>query len=156
MHALIAAHAFLGEAGALAFLWVFIELLNASASGLKRARLAALLGLLFLVGSWIVGGTYYLTDYSAAVKPIIKAGPYPWAHAVITETKEHVFLFLPFLALLTWGLLTRYRDELLQNHAARKAVMAVALLIVLMAFAMAGMGFIISSGLRAALEAKAL
>lgn len=156
MHALIGLHAFLGEAGALAFFWVFIELLHASSGGIKRARLAALLGLIFLVGSWIVGGTYYLTDYSALVKPVIKAGPFPWAHAVITETKEHVFLFLPFLAFLTWGLLTRYRDELLENHATRKAVMFVALLIVLMAFAMAGMGFIISSGFRAALESIAL
>ena len=112
--------------------------------------------MLFLVGSWVAGGAHYLTDYATAVKPVIKAGPVPWAHSVITETKEHVFLFLPFLAVLAWGLLNRYRDEFMQNRSARMAVLVVSLLIVLMAFAMAGMGFIISSGFRSALEAQVL
>jgi len=147
-------HAFLGEAGALAFLWVFIEMLNPSERRLYRARLAAFLGVLFLVGAWIVGGYYYVTEYGAFVKPVIKAGPIPWAHSVITETKEHVFLFLPFLAIYVWGLLKRYKDEFIQNASQRKAVLVVSILIVLLAFSMAGMGFIISSGFRAALEAK--
>ncbi|PIQ66397.1 MAG: hypothetical protein COV96_01775, partial [Candidatus Zambryskibacteria bacterium CG11_big_fil_rev_8_21_14_0_20_42_18] len=77
-----------------------------------------------------------------------------WAHSVITETKEHVFLFLPFLAIYVWGLLKRYKDEFIQNASQRKAVLVVSILIVLLAFSMAGMGFIISSGFRAALEAK--
>lgn len=156
MDTLIGLHAFLGEAGALAFLWVFIEVLNASESSVRRARLAALLGTLFLLGSWFAGGLHYLTDYATIVKPVIKAGPLPWAHTVITETKEHVFLFLPFLAILTWGLLNRYKNELIQNRNVRKAVRVLSLLIVLMAFAMAGMGVIISNGFRAALEAKVL
>jgi len=154
MHVLIGLHAVLGEVGALAFLWVFVELLNPSESRLRRARIVAFLGMMFLVGAWITGGFYYLTEYGAAVKPIIKSGPIPWAHSVITETKEHVFLFLPFLAILEWGLLRRYRDEFIQNRNFRIAVLLIALLIVLIAFAMAGMGFIISSGFRAALEAN--
>lgn len=156
MHALIGIHAFLGEAGALAFLWVLVELLNPSETRLRRARLAALLGTLFLIGAWIAGGFYYVAEYGAAVKPIIKAGPLPWAHTVITETKEHVFLFLPFLAVVVWGLLRRFQNELLENRDLRVAVVLLAGLIVLLAFAMAGMGFLISSGFRAALEAKAL
>lgn len=154
MNILIGLHAFLGEAGALAFLWVFIEMLNPSERRLYRARLAASLGVLFLVGAWIVGGYYYVTEYGAFVKPVIKSGPLPWAHSVITETKEHVFLFLPFLAIYVWGLLKRYKDEFIQNASQRKAVLVVSILIVLLAFSMAGMGFIISSGFRAALEAK--
>ncbi len=156
MHVLIGLHAALGEAGALLFLWVLVEMLDPSESRLRRARLAALLGTLFLIGSWIVGGFYYVTEYGAAVKPIIKSGPLPWAHSVITETKEHVFLFLPFLAILAWGLLKRYKDEFVQNRSARIAVIITSALITLVAFAMAGMGFIISSGFRAALEATAL
>lgn len=156
MDILVGLHAFLGEAGALAFLWVFVEMLNASESSLRRARLAALLGTFFLIGSWFSGGVHYLTDYATAVKPVIKAGPLPWAHSVITETKEHVFLFLPFLAILAWGLVNRYKDEFMQNKKLRIAVLVISLLIVLLAFAMAGMGFIISSGFRAALEAKTL
>lgn len=152
MHTLIALHAVLGEFGALAFLWVFVELLNPSESRLQRARIAAFLGVIFLIASWFFGGFHYLTEYGAVVKPIIKAGPIPWAHSVITETKEHVFLFLPFLAILELGLLRRYKDEFMQNTNFKIAALLVALLIVLLAFAMAGMGFIISSGFRAALE----
>ena len=154
MHILIGLHATLGEAGALAFLWVLIELLNPTESRLRRARIAALLGTLFLIAAWFAGGFYYVTEYGALVKPVIKAGPLPWAHEVITETKEHVFLFLPFLGMLVWGLLKRYQNEFIQNRNARIAIVLLAALIVLTAFAMAGMGFIISSGFRAALEAK--
>lgn len=156
MHFLIGIHAALGEAGALTFLWVMVEMLNPSESRLRRARIAALLGVLFLIGAWFFGGFYYITEYGAAVKPIIKSGPMPWAHEVITETKEHVFLFLPFLAILALGLLNRYHTEFLQNRNFRIAVLLLSGLIVLMAFAMAGMGFIISSGFRAALEAKVI
>ena len=156
MHLLIGIHAAMGEAGALAFLWVLIELLNPSESRLRRARIAAALGTLLLVGAWFVGGFYYVTEYAAVVKPIIKGGPLPWTHEVITETKEHVFLFLPFFLILVWGLLSRYRNELMQNRNIRVAVIILSGLIVLMAFAIAGMGFMISSGFRAALEAKML
>jgi len=156
MHLLIGIHAAMGEAGALAFLWVLIELLNPSESRLRRARIAAALGTLLLVGAWFVGGFYYVTEYAAVVKPIIKGGPLPWTHEVITETKEHVFLFLPFLGILVWGLLSRYQNELRQNRNIRVAVIILSGLIVLMAFAIAGMGFMISSGFRAALEAKML
>ena len=156
MHALIGLHAVLGELGALLFLWVLIEMLNPDESRLRRARLAALLGVLFLLGAWVAGGFYYVTEYGAAVKPIIKAGPLPWAHSVITETKEHIFLFIPFLAILALGLLKRYKNEFAYNRGARLSVILISGLVALLAFAMAGMGFIISSGFRAALEAVAL
>ena len=154
MHTLIGLHAVLGEVGALAFLWVLVELLNPNESRLRRARIAALLGILFLAGAWFFGGFYYVTEYGAAVKPIIKSGAIPWAHSIITETKEHVFLFLPFLAILTWGLLKRYQNEFIQKRNFRMAVLLISGLVVLLAFAMAGMGFLISSGFRAALESK--
>lgn len=156
MHLLVGLHAVLGEAGALAFLWVLVELLHPSESRLRRARLAALLGVLFLLSAWVVGGFYYVTEYGTAVKPVIKSGPLPWAHSVITETKEHLFLFLPFLAIALWGLLRRFQHEFMHNRKLQIAAMLLAGLIVLLAFAMAGMGFIISSGFRAALEAKSL
>ena len=156
MHTLIGLHAALGEAGALLFLWVLVEMLNPNEPRLRRARIASFLGILFLIGAWIVGGFYYGTEYGAVVKPLIKSGPLPWAHSVITETKEHVFLFLPFLAILTWGILSRYKDEFMQNRNLRMSVILISALIVFLAFAMAGMGFIISSGFRAALEAKIL
>lgn len=50
--------------------------------------------------SWFSGGYYYVVHYGNAVKPLIKAGPYPWAHSFFMEAKEHIFLFLPFCALV--------------------------------------------------------
>jgi hypothetical protein len=156
MHPLIAIHAALGEVGALAFLWVVVELLSPTETRIRRARRAALLGLVFLVASLIVAGYYYLGDYQSIVKPVIKAGPVPWAHSVVTETKEHVFFFIPLLAALAWGLLKRYGSALLVDGRLRVATIAVAASVTLLSFAMAGMGFIMSSGFRAALEATAL
>src|SRR3989344_6181175 len=113
VHPLIGIHAFLGEAGIIAFLWVFIELLNPVSSGVKRAKLAALLGVIFLFLSWFTGGFYYVKYYGTNVKPIIKEGPQPWAHGIFMETKEHIFLFLPFLSLLTYSLIKKYEKQIL-------------------------------------------
>lgn len=151
---LIGSHAFLGELGAMMFLWVFIELLNPTEQRIGRALKVALMGVLFLFLSWLVGGYYYVNIYGSAVKPLIKAGPLPWTHGIITETKEHVFLFLPFLSVLTLGLIKGFKDSLSENRRAQIAILILAITIVLLAFSIAGMGFLISSGFRAALESK--
>ncbi len=155
-HLLIGLHAGLGELGALAFLWVFVELFTGSESSAKRVKTAALIGVVFLLLSWVAGGYYYLSHYQTDVKNVIKAGPQPWAHSVITETKEHVFFFIPILAVLVWGLLRRYGDTLREDRRMARSIMLLAGLIVLLAFTMAGMGYLISSGMRSALELKAL
>ena len=54
--------------------------------------------LLFVV-SWISAAYYYVLHYGPAVKPRILAGTHPWAHNFFMETKEHVFLMLPFIAI---------------------------------------------------------
>src|SRR3989344_2053413 len=94
---LIGLHAALGEIGILAFLWAFVELLNPTEHRTKRAVIAVSLGTILFFASWIIGGYYYVQYYGPDVKPVINAGSEPWAHKVFTETKEHVFLFLPFL-----------------------------------------------------------
>jgi len=156
MHLLIGLHAGLGEVGALAFLWVLVELLSPNEARIKRAKIAALIGVVFLCLSWVSGGYYYLVHYGPSVKALIKAGPTPWAHSVVTETKEHIFLFLPFLAILAWGMLKHYGNSIIENRDARVAVVIIAGLVVAIAFSMAGMGYLISSGFRSALELKAL
>jgi hypothetical protein len=155
-HLLIGLHAGLGELGALAFLWVLVELFNANSASIKRATRAALIGVVGLLLSWFVGGYYYLSHYQSDVKAVIKGGPQPWAHSIITETKEHVFFFLPFLGILVWGILKKYGDTLMQDRNTARSVMLLSGLIVLLAFSMAGMGYLISSGMRSALELKTL
>jgi len=156
MHPLIGLHATAGEFGALAFLWVAIELLNPTESRIRRATIVAGVGVILFLISWVAGGYYYLTDYQAIVKPVIKTGPLPWAHSVITETKEHVFLTIPFLAITAWSILRSYGSALITDRGARTSAILISGLVVLTAFAMAGMGFLISSGFRSALESKIL
>jgi hypothetical protein len=148
---LIGLHAGIGEIGALAFLWVFVEMLNPDVRRVVRAKVAAIIGTIALFASWLVGGYYYVTYYGSNVKPAIKEGPLPWAHLVMTETKEHVFLFLPFLALLVLGLILAHKKELAKGNR-MKSILALSLLVFLISMAMAGMGYLISSGYRSAIE----
>lgn len=150
---LIGVHAFLGEFAVFAFFWIFVELFNPGPKSAARLQLIAKVGVGLLLLSWLVGGFYYLNIYGPQVKPIILAGPEAWAHNLFTETKEHVFLLLPFLGIVTWALLAQAGESIVKDAHARRAVQALALLIVLLGLSMAGMGFLISSGARAALEA---
>ncbi|MDP1688560.1 MAG: hypothetical protein Q8L47_00280 [bacterium] len=157
MNLLIGIHAALGELGALAFVWVAVELINPTEGRIRRAKIIALIGVIAFFISWVAGGYYYLTNYQAIVKALIKEGPIPWAHTIVTETKEHVFIFLPFMAIVVWGVLKQYGNDLIDSKKSlAKAIMILAAFIALFAFAMAGMGYLISSGARSALEQKVL
>ena len=48
------------------------------------------------------------------------------------------------------------RGFLLKNNSARKSIIIISALIILLGFAMAAMGYIISTGARTALEAKVI
>lgn len=152
-HPLIGLHAAIGEIGVFAFLWVLVELLNPTPQRVKRAKIVAVIGVIFLFLSWFAGGYYYVEYYGPEVKPIIKEGPAPWAHKIITETKEHVFLFLPLLSIFTTGLIYKYKKEIITNRDVRISILLMAGLIVLIGLSMAAMGYFISTGARVALEA---
>lgn len=149
---LIGLHAFLGEFAAIGFLWIFIELINPNVKSINRIKIVAIISVILIFLSWFAGGYYYVNTYGSEVKPIIKAGPQPWAHLVFTETKEHIFLFLPFLSLFALTIIKKYDKALIKNKSARIATMILSLLIFLLAFAIGGMGYLISQGARAALE----
>jgi len=89
-------------------------------------KYATLVGLISFIASWIEGGYYYVAYYGSAVKPAIKAGDYPWAHSVFMEIKEHIFLFLPFLAATILLSLWCLGDEVKQNKKLRNAVASLA------------------------------
>lgn len=156
VHPLIGIHAALGELGILAFLWVFVEMLNPTTNRVQRASLAATIGAILLLASWAAGGYYYVVHYGPAVKPVIKEGPTPWAHSIFMETKEHVFLLLPFVALLTAVLLRKVKENPAQSKDLRTAILLLTALIIIIGLSMAAMGYVISTGARAALEAKLL
>lgn len=135
----------------IAFIWVFVETLNPDIRKIKRAKIVALIGVLLIFLSWIIGGYYYVDDYGKNVKPIIKEGPQPWAHGIFMETKEHIFIFLPFLSILILAMLMKYGNELAENRNAKKAVLLLCLMTVIIGLLMLGMGYAVSSGARAAL-----
>ena len=150
---LIFIHAIIGEIGLFAYLWVLVEMLNPTETRIRRAKIAAVIGVSCLLVAWVAGGFYYVDVYGSAIKPAIKASDAKWVHSIVMETKEHVFLFLPFLAILTTSLISRFGNELIEHRVARKSVILLAGLIFLLGFSIAGMGVIIASGYRFALEA---
>ena len=156
VHYLIGIHAALGELGAIAFLWILIELLNPTNDRIKRIKVISLIGVVLLFLSWFTGGYYYVTLYGSNVKPIIKEGPQPWAHSIFMETKEHVFLFLPFLSLFTYFIIKKYEKNIIKDKKIRKSIISLCLIIFLLALAIGAMGYLISTGARAGLEAKVL
>ena len=149
VHFLIGVHAALGEIAILAVVWLFIELLNPTPQRLKRAKIASVLGVIFLFASWFIGGFYYVSYYGENIKPVIKEGPQPWAHNVVMEAKEHIFLFLPFLAIANAMLL---HTATVKDAKKLKAARKMAVLVVIIGFMMALMGYMISTGFRSALE----
>jgi len=150
---LILMHATVAEIGLFAFLWVLVELLNPTETRIRRAKIAALIGVVCLITAWFAGGFYYVEVYGSQIKPAIKASDAKWVHSIVMEVKEHIFLFLPILAMLTAGLLHKYDKDLIKNRDAQVTVVLLAGLIFLLGFSLAGMGAIIASGYRFALEA---
>lgn len=80
-----------------AFLWLLGKFKGDD--GARKSRIVtAAVGVGAFAASWLTGGYYYVVYYGTLVKPIIKSGVAPWAHGIIMETKEHIFLFIIPLA----------------------------------------------------------
>jgi hypothetical protein len=149
LYALVGVHALLGEFGALCFLWALVEIMNRSEASLARARIASVLGVISLFGMLVAIADPYVAHYGSATKPVILKGPMPWAHALVMETKEHIALFIPIVALCASIALYHARREGTASPAYRY-ISILCGLVVLMVFCMAGMGYIIATGVRVA------
>jgi hypothetical protein len=144
---ILLAHSTFGVLGILSALWVLVETLNAREENAGRTRRAALLAALCMSVTWIVGGYWYVHFYPLDRALILK-GPWPWAHTLFMETKEHLFFIT---LILSFYLPIAARDKLDANAAARKMVLCVAMLIVLSGLAIEGSGAIINHGAKVAL-----
>lgn len=145
--AVLLAHATFGVLGTVSALWVFVETLNAREQNLQRIRRAALAVAIFMVGAWIFGGYWYLHFYPVE-RAMILHGPWPFAHNVFMETKEHLFLMT---LILSFYLPIAARDRLYTNSAARRMVLSVAMLIVVTGLSIEGAGAVIDHGVKLAL-----
>lgn len=145
-------HPTFGVLAIIASVWVFVEALNASNVNVGRLRMVSVMVAVLMWLSYIVGGYWYVVHYGAD-KAIIKAGPWPFAHGFVMETKEHVFLMLLLLATF---LPVAANGDIVKKAAARHLVLWTAALVVLMGLAMEGAGAFISMGAKVALLAKSV
>lgn len=142
---LIGMHLGFGIIGIDAFLWLLGEL---KYKGRKKPLLiTAVVGTLSFIGSWLVGGFYYVKFYGTLVKPVIKGGLAPWAHNIMMETKEHIFLFIIPLALTALFAVLLKEDEF-ESLNIRKVVMLLAATVAAIGLVIGAMGFMVSAAAR--------
>ncbi len=129
-----------------AFLWLLGMLKDNSGSQRSRMVTAAV-GVAAFVASWLVGGYYYVVYYGVLVKPIIKSGLAPWAHNIIMETKEHIFLFIiPLAATMLFVVMLEKKD--MERLMLRKPAMRLTGAVAVLGLLIGAMGFIISAAAR--------
>lgn len=129
-----------------AFLWLLGEAV-ANSKSVGRQVVAASVGLTGFALTWIIGGYYYVKFYGPLVKPIIKAGSAPWAHAIAMEAKEHIFLFAVPIA-VTVFLLSRIDSKELESLGLRRGFINLTIIIAGLGLSFGLMGFIISAAAR--------
>ena len=128
------------------FLWLAGEII---ANPVKRFRMVWVsgAGVISFILSWIIGGSYYVNYYGNLVKPVIKAGSAPWAHAVAMESKEHIFLLIIPMA-ATAFFLSRLKKKEIEEYGLKIPFLILTLLIAFTALSIGLMGYIISAAVR--------
>jgi hypothetical protein len=144
---ILLAHSTFGVFGTMSALWVFVETLNAREENSGRIRTAAVAVALCMIATWILGGYWYIHFYPLD-KELILNGPWPFAHTLFMETKEHLFFIT---LILSFYLPIAASDKLYANSIARRIVLCVAMLIVLTGLAIEGSGAVINHGAKVAL-----
>lgn len=140
---LLLGHVLLGLSGVVLFVVVLLGLFQAVVK-IRSSRVVSFFGFLSFLVSWILGGYYYVNYYGSSVKPGIKAGDYSWAHKVIMETKEHVFLFLPFLAFIIFLTFLLAGNNLNQDLGLKRVITFLTFLTIILGILIAVMGIFIS------------
>jgi len=150
LHYLLMVHVGFGELTGICFLIVAIETFNRTDKGLARAKIGAAAGAFAAVISWLVGGYYYVVHYGTKVKPVLIAqdSTLKWAHKIVIEFKEHIFLFIPILAAaaLIFYLKTATWGDVDSKTLDRAGYLSVTLF--LLSFLMAGLGAVVSMAAR--------
>jgi len=144
---LLILHILFGLAGVIYSFRVTFLLLKKEIIQMTIARSAYLAFASYLI-SWVAGGWYYWKYYGSNVKPTITSGDFPWAHIVFMESKEHIFLFLPFATLALALTLSFTSDVIITNSKLKTAVILLSLAITALAIIVTLSGVLISGGAR--------
>jgi hypothetical protein len=147
---ILMAHVALGVLCLTAALWVFVETLNVTERNLPRIRRASLLVAVSMWLAYLVAGYWYILFYPQD-KAIILKGPWPFAHNLYMETKEHLVMLL--LLLCTY-LPIAAAGRLAASPASRKLLLWTSGLVVVLALVADGFGGMIAMGVKVALLTK--
>ena len=138
------AHIMFGVGCLVTTLWVFVDVLNVSESNLARIRKLSCAAAVFMWLAFLIAGYWYVFFYKTD-KTVILKGPWPFAHNFFMETKEHLVIML--LMLVTY-LPIAAANNLFANKDARRVVLWVAGMVVLLSLMMEGDGAIIAMGVK--------
>jgi hypothetical protein len=144
---ILMAHVLFGMMCIIAAVWLFVDVLNANEGNRGRIKTISIAVAVFMWLAYLVGGYWYLVFY-AADKAVILKGPWPFAHNFFMEMKEHVVIMLLLLATF---LPIAASNNLVINKEARKLMLWVVALVVLIGVAMDGAGAIIGIGAKVGL-----
>lgn len=123
---------------------ILMHLLKKAPNYVFVSRIAwSAVALFFL--SWATSAYYYVTYYGTAVKPRILAGATPVAHTFFMETKEHIFLVLPFVALSIALCTTYLRSN--PDDGLRKSTAFLTLIALTIGVATAASGMLVSGSI---------
>ena len=129
-----------------AFLWLLGKL--RSDGGSQKSTIAtAVIGVTAFIASWIAGGYYYVVYYGGLVKPVIQKGLAPWAHNIIMETKEHIFLFVVPVA-MTVLFITLLDKKEMEQLKIRRLAWLLSGAVAVIGLLIGALGFIISAAAR--------
>lgn len=143
-------HVMFGVACIVATVWVFVDVLNANETNLKRIKRISQAAAVFMWIAFVAGGYWYVIFYHTD-KAIILKGPWPFAHKYFMETKEHLVIMLLMLATY---LPIAASNNLVTSKDARGLVLWVAGIIPLLGLMIEGHGAVIAMGVKVALLAK--
>ncbi len=151
---LILGHATVGSLATLTSVWLLVELFHAKDGNVQRIKYLSVLVNIFIWLSYIVGGWYYVYDYSTLDKYIIKGSTdlgfsgslWKFAHAFFTESKEHFFFLGIVMAL--YLLLLAYRSSFVADKSTRQTMTVLVAFLVVGGLVLEGWGAIMAMGVR--------
>src|SRR3989344_2392637 len=144
---LLSIHVIAGILGVVSFYAIWFNLLRQRFE-IRTLKGYSLAGAIFLICSWLAGGYYYLKNYGAAVRDVVRAGPNPWAHNLIMETKEHIFLFLPILALVITILIWTNAEKISEDENLKNQLMILSGIVSWLGIIITLFGAVISGSVR--------
>lgn len=140
---LLIGHILLGLTGIVFSTLVLVGFFKKPAN-VKFLKITSLSAFLLYLASWVAGGYYYVEYYGGKVKPLIKAGPYPFAHGIFMEAKEHIFLFIPILAGVVFLATCLLGDKINQEPKVKNALTVLAFIVVFLGVLITALGMLIS------------